>query len=73
MMNPDYSKRISIEESLNHPWFTKFAKNYLALSKTIAYEVITNMRSLKILYGFQKSVMLHMVKSMLDPKEKENL
>ena len=73
MMNPIQSNRISIESSFSHPWFSKFAKNYLSLSKTIAYDVIANMRSLKILYGFQKSVLLHMVKSMLDPKEKENL
>ena len=52
MMQIDIAKRISIENIFTHAWFSKFAKTYLTLSKNVAYDVLANMKSLKVLYGF---------------------
>ena len=52
MMQKKIKKRISIENIFTHAWFSKFAKTYLTLSKNVAYDVLANMKSLKVLYGF---------------------
>lgn len=56
-----------------HQWLINFTKNYLSLNKKIALDALNNMRNLKIGYGFQKVVLVHMVKTLLDKKEKDNL
>lgn len=64
MLTINKAERINIDKAITHQWLTNFTKSYLQLNKKIALDALSNMRSLKLGYGFQKVVLVHMVKSL---------
>ena len=71
MLNP--KKRLDAEHLMTNPWINSAHQRYRQLSRSIVNSAFQNMKSFNIGYMLQRAVLMHMSKTDINNKEKENL
>ena len=66
-------KRMNADDLVRDKWINSAHQNYRSLSRAFITQAFNNMKCFRIVYQLQRAALMHMAKTSIPKKEKDNL